>query len=72
MEFPKYQPKEIVLYQNGDRFELGEIKRLANKPDEYFIWYHTGDTAACTHARNLHKITNSYAFEIRRKNTEEI
>ena len=72
MEYQTYKPNEIVLYQNGDRFELGVVKRLAYKPDQYFIWYHTGDTAACTHARNLHKITNSYAFEIRRKNWEEI
>ena len=62
----KYEPSEVVLYQNGDKFELGVVKHRANQPDEYFVWYHTGDTAACTHARNLHKITNLYAFDIKR------
>ena len=62
----KYEVGEVVIYQNGDKFELGVVKRKANQEDEYFIWYHMGDTAACTHARNLHKITNSYAFDIKR------
>jgi len=67
----KYKVGEPVIYQNGDKFELGIVKRLANRPDEYFIWYHMGDTAACTNARNLHKITNAYAFKIERLKTEE-
>ena len=62
----KYEVGEVVIYQNGDRFELGIIKNKAYREDEYFIWYHMGDTAACTHARNLHKITNLYAFKIER------
>ena len=32
--------------------------------DEYFVNYHTGDTAARTHARHLSKISNRYAFHI--------
>jgi len=62
----KFEVGEVVIYQNGESFELGIIKRLGNSPQTYFIYYHTGDTAACTHERNLHKIINLYAFEIKR------
>lgn len=65
---PNFNPGEVVIYQNGDSFELGVIKcvRIINDRICYFVWYHTGDTAACTHERNLHKIINSYAFKIER------
>lgn len=62
-EFPQYKEGEVVLYQNGDHFELGIVKRVCGD-DEYFVNYHTGDTAARTHARNLHKVANAYAFHI--------
>lgn len=58
-----YQVGEPVIYQNGNKFELGIVKTICGN-DEYFINYHTGDTAARTHARNLHKISNNYAFHI--------
>ena len=57
---------EIVIYQNGDRFELGEIKRVC-EDGSYFVYYHMGDTAAGTPADCLHKITNLYAFKIERE-----
>lgn len=65
----KYKVGEAVLYQNGDRFELGIVKSECGN-DEYFINYHTGDTAARTNARNLHKISNGYAFKVYRLDTE--
>lgn len=65
MEQKKYKVGEPVIYQNGNVFELGIVKRDCGN-DEYFINYHSGDTAARTHARNLHKITNRYAFKIYR------
>lgn len=68
-EYPEYEVGEAVLYQNGDKFELGIVKSLCGH-DEYFIWYHTGDTAARTHARHLHKISNDYAFNIIRLDTD--
>jgi hypothetical protein len=68
----KYEVGEVVLYQNGDNFELGIIKRLGNSPDTYFVWYHMGDTAACTNERNLHKIINLYAFEIKRLKVDDL
>ena len=68
--FPKYSEGEAVLYQNGDNFELGIVKRVCGC-DEYFINYHTGDTAARTHARHLHKIRNKYAFHIIRLDPDD-
>jgi len=66
MMMNKFEVGEVVLYQNGDKFELGIVKRFGNKPNTYFIWYHMGDTAACTDEINLHKIINLYAFDIKR------
>lgn len=69
-QYPEYKVGEAVLYQNGDRFELGIIKTICDN-NEYFVWYHTGDTAARTHARNLHKISNEYTFHIIRLDPED-
>lgn len=65
-----YTEGEPVIYQNGDRFELGIVKTVCGN-DEYFINYHTGDTAARTHARHLHKISNAYAFHIIRLDPDD-
>lgn len=61
----KFVEGEVVLYQNGNSFELGIVKRVCDNGD-CFVWYHTGDTAARTSPCHLHKITNSYAFSITR------
>ena len=68
---PIYKPGEVILYTNGDQKELGVVKRVGILPDTYFVWYHRGDTAACTHASNMSKILNLYAFDIRRKSPDE-
>ena len=70
MIYNKYEVNEPVIYQNGDRFELGIVKTVCGN-DEYFINYHTGDTAARTHARHLHKISNSYAFHVIRLDPDD-
>ena len=69
-KYPKYQINEPVIYQNGNSFELGIVKSICGN-DEYFINYHTGDSAARTHASNLHKIINKYAFHIYRLDTND-
>lgn len=134
----KFNVNELVLYQNGERFELGivkdviketkhywngflnryEIHRLEYNEDEdkvylythddkvivslalscdasvltdeeileilidvfeeyefvetisYRVWYHTGDTTALTPEHCLHKIANTYAFTILRKQAD--
>jgi len=65
-----YSVGETVIYQNGNKFELGIIKSVCGN-DEYFVNYHTGDTAARTHAIYLHKIANNYAFHVYRLDTED-
>ena len=68
--FPQYEVGEAVLYQNGDRFELGIVKRVCGD-NSYFVNYGKGDTAARTHAYHLHKIANSYAFHIIRLDPDD-
>ena len=62
-EYPKYEAGEPVIYINGAKAELGIVKRACGG-DDYFVNYHTGDTAARTHASHLVKISNKYAFHI--------
>jgi hypothetical protein len=87
---PKFVEGEVVIYQNGDSFELGVIKQIVpyaantylkeqgfpptGEPVglpvikfDYFVNYHTGDTAAKTPEDCLHKIVNKYAFDIARR-----
>ena len=79
----KFNVNELVLYQNGERFELGIVKDVLERkvPDlpsdaeqttvcEYRVWYHTGDTTALTPEHCLHKIANTYAFTILRKQAD--
>ena len=66
----KFNKGDVVLYQNGDVFELCIVKDVLDirfeKPT-YRVWYHTGDTTAVTSERHLHKVSNAYAFNIIRK-----
>lgn len=56
------QAGDYVIYQNGDRFELGLVKRL--RPDGgAFVYYHEGDTAAGTPKECLHEIANAYTIK---------
>ena len=63
MEYPKYEVGDPVIYVNGTKVELGIVKKVCGD-DEYFVNYHTGDTAARTHARHLVKVSNRYAYHI--------
>ena len=49
---------ELFVYVNGDCWELGMVKRPNNTGDGYFCWYSTGDTAANTPTRCMHKLAN--------------
>ena len=74
----KFNKGEVVLYQNGERFELGVVKEVINKEDvclrpagyAYRVWYHTGDTTALTDESLLHKVENAYAFNVIRKSAD--
>ena len=51
---------DYIIYQNGDRYEIGKIKRIV--PDGAFVWYHNGETASKTPFEQMHKIANDYVI----------
>ena len=55
-----FKEGEYIIYQNGDRYEIGKIKRIVD--DGAFVWYHDGDTAAKTPFDRMHKIANEYVI----------
>ena len=56
----RFRPGEYIIYQNGDSFEIGKIKRICN--GGAFVWYSGGETAAKTPFGCMHKIINAYAI----------
>lgn len=57
----EYKEGELIIYQNGSRYEIGKIKRLT--PTGAFVWYSEGDTAAKTPYDVMHKITNGFTIK---------
>lgn len=49
---------EYIIYQNGDRYELGRIKRIVS--DGAFVYYSSGDTASKTPFSHMYKLANEY------------
>ena len=60
----EYHEGELIIYQNGDSFEIGKIKRLT--PTGAFVWYSEGDTAAKTPYEAMHKIINAHIIHYTR------
>lgn len=60
-ETPEFEEGELIVYQNGDTFEIGEIKRMCD--DGAFVYYHEGDTASKTPFENMHKLRNAYCIK---------
>lgn len=56
-----FREGEYIIYQNGDRYEIGKIKRIVR--DGAFVWYHSGDTAAKTPFDCMHKLENEYVID---------
>lgn len=56
-----FKPGELIIYQNGDRYEIGKIKRVTK--DGAFVWYHEGDTSAKTPFDCMHKLTNAFTVK---------
>lgn len=52
---------DYVIYQNGDSYELGRIKRLTDRGA--FVFYHDGDTAAMTPYDCIHRLVNAYTIK---------
>lgn len=55
-----FKEGEYIIYQNGDSFRLGKIKRIIN--GTIFIYYSSGDTASKTPLSCIHKIENEYVI----------
>ena len=53
-----FKPGELFVYTNGDRWELGKVKRL-REDGKYACWYSVGDTAAVTSPEHMHKLENA-------------
>lgn len=56
-----FKEGEYIIYVNGDRYEIGKIKRIVL--DGAFVWYHSGDTAAKTPFDCMHKLMNEYVID---------
>ena len=56
----EYKEGQYIIYQNGDRFEIGKIKRLT--PTGAFVYYSCGDTAEKTPYDHIHPIMNDYVI----------
>lgn len=61
IEHSKFEVGELIIYQNGDRYEIGKIKRIVD--DGAFVYYSQGETAAKTPFDCIHKLTNAYVIE---------
>lgn len=55
-----FETGEYIIYQNGERYELGRIASL--REDGAFVCYHEGETAAKTPWDMMHKLVNSYVI----------
>lgn len=58
----KVEAGQLVMYDPGYTCEVGKVKRI-NPYDntKAFVWYHTGDTAACTSMEFLYPIDEKFA-----------
>ena len=57
----EYSVGEYIIYQNGDKYELGRIKSL--REDGAFVAYHEGETGAKTLYNLMHKLINRYCIK---------
>lgn len=60
-EEPAFKAGDLIIYRNGDRYEIGKIKRVVQ--DGAFVWYHEGDTAAKTPFDCMHPLFNAYTVK---------
>lgn len=56
-----FREGELIVYVNGETFQIGEIKRICD--DGAFVWYHEGNTASKTPFENMHKLQNAYCIK---------
>ena len=59
---PVFEEGELIIYRNGESYEIGKIKRITH--DGAFVWYHDGCTAAKTPYDCMHKLVNAYTVKV--------
>lgn len=58
----RYEVGEYIIYQNGEKYEIGRITKLQD--DGAFVCYHEGETAAKTPYECMHKLENQYVMTL--------
>lgn len=56
-----WQVGDLFIYQNGDRYEIGKVKRVCD--DGVFAYYSCGGTSAKTPFDCMHKLVNGYCIK---------
>ena len=59
-ETPKFKEGQLIVYHNGDTYEIGKIKRVFS--DGAFVYYSSGETASKTPFTLMHPIANEYVI----------
>ena len=62
---PTIEPGTLVAYDPGYKVELGKVKRLNSDGTKAFVWYHSGDTAACTRLEDLYPVEQGFVIQHR-------
>lgn len=62
---PVIESGMLVAYDPGYKVELGKVKRLSKDGSKAFVWYHGGDTAACTLIEDLYPIERDFVLQHR-------
>lgn len=53
----KFKEDQLIVYHNGDKYEIGKIKRIVQ--DGAFVYYSSGETAAKTPFDLMHPLYNA-------------
>lgn len=56
----KFKEGQLVIYQNGDKYEIGKIKSVTI--NGAFVYYSSGETAAKTPYYLMHPLVNEYVI----------
>ena len=56
----KFKEGQLIIYVNGDSYEIGKIKRIVS--DGAFVYYSSGETAAKTSFDLMHPLVNEYCI----------
>lgn len=69
-------PGDIVLYKrrgSDEHYEIGEVSSVCTDgSNDCFVYYHQGDTAARTPYDCLRRISNLYAFDVKRIKASDV